>query len=52
LINKLLDAWGAAVGLPAFVTSTGEEMTGWPARTFREWATHHAADFEAKSGAC
>jgi uncharacterized protein YbjT (DUF2867 family) len=30
----LLDAWAAAVGQPAFVTSTVEEITGKPARTF------------------
>jgi len=36
--RMLLNAWGAAVGLPAYVTSTVEEVTGRPARTFREWA--------------
>jgi uncharacterized protein YbjT (DUF2867 family) len=52
VINKLLDAWGAAIGQPAFVTSTVEEMTGRPARTFREWATDYAADFRLRSEAC
>jgi len=47
VINMLLDAWAAAIGLPAFVTSTFEEITGAPARTFREWATDHAPDFRA-----
>jgi uncharacterized protein YbjT (DUF2867 family) len=46
-LNFLLDAWGAAVGQPAFMTSTVAEMTGAPARTFREWATDHAAEFRA-----
>jgi uncharacterized protein YbjT (DUF2867 family) len=45
--NMLLDAWAAAIGLPAFVTSTFEEITGTPARTFLEWATDHALDFRA-----
>jgi uncharacterized protein YbjT (DUF2867 family) len=43
----LLDAWAAAIGQPAFVTSTVAELTGVPARTFREWATDHAAQFRA-----
>jgi uncharacterized protein YbjT (DUF2867 family) len=44
-MNMLLDAWGAATGQPAFVTSTVEDLTGVPPRTFREWAEDHAADF-------
>jgi uncharacterized protein YbjT (DUF2867 family) len=47
IINMLLDAWAAATGLPAFVTSTFEEITGAPARTFEKWATDHAPDFRA-----
>jgi len=45
VVNMLLDAWAAAIGQPAFVTSTVEEITGTPARTFLEWATDHAAEF-------
>ena len=41
----LLDAWAAAAGLPAFVTSTVAEITGTPARAFFDWATNHAAEF-------
>ena len=44
-VNMLLNAWGAALGQPAFVTSTCAEVTGAPARTFLEWATDHAAEF-------
>ncbi len=44
--KMLLDAWSAGVGLPAFVTSTVAEITGTPARTFLDWATDHAADFQ------
>ena len=47
VVNMLLDAWGAAIGQPAFVTSTVAEITGTPARTFRDWATDHAAEFLA-----
>jgi len=47
VVNMLLDAWAAATGQPAFVTSTVAEITGTPARTFREWATDHAAEFRA-----
>jgi uncharacterized protein YbjT (DUF2867 family) len=47
VLNMLLDAWAAAIGQPAFVTSTVAEITGAPARTFREWATDHAAEFRA-----
>ncbi len=45
VVNMLLDAWAAAIGQPAFVTSTVAEITGAPARTFLEWAVDHAAEF-------
>jgi len=41
----LLKAWAAAIGQPALVTSTVAEITGVPARTFREWAKHNATAF-------
>jgi hypothetical protein len=47
IVNMLLDAWAAAIGQPAFVTSTVAELTGAPARTFRDWATDRAAEFRA-----
>src|SRR5262249_36638188 len=47
VVNMLLDAWAAAIGQPALVTSTVAEITGAPARTFLEWATDHAAEFRA-----
>jgi uncharacterized protein YbjT (DUF2867 family) len=43
----LLDAWAAAMGQPAFVTSTVAEITGRPARTFLDWTTDHIAEFRA-----
>ncbi len=45
VVNMLLDAWAAAIGQPAFVTSTVAEITGTPARTFLDWATDHAGEF-------
>jgi uncharacterized protein YbjT (DUF2867 family) len=49
VVKMLLDAWSAAIGQPAFVTSTVAEITGTPARTFLDWATDHAPDFRACS---
>jgi uncharacterized protein YbjT (DUF2867 family) len=43
--DMLLDAWNAAVGIPAYVTSTVAQVTGRPARTFRQWAADHADEF-------
>jgi uncharacterized protein YbjT (DUF2867 family) len=43
--KMLLDAWAAAAGQAAFVTSTVAEVTGGPARTFEQWATDHRAEF-------
>ncbi|MGA2590762.1 MAG: hypothetical protein ABSH32_12665 [Bryobacteraceae bacterium] len=45
IINMLLNAWAAAIGQPAFVTSTVADITGTPARTFRDWAIDHVAEF-------
>lgn len=46
--STLLDAWAAAVGLPAFVTSTVEDLTGIPARTFPDWVEDNAPEFLAR----
>jgi uncharacterized protein YbjT (DUF2867 family) len=45
LVNMLLAAWGAAIGQPAFVTSTVFDIVGSPARTFRQWVADHADAF-------
>jgi uncharacterized protein YbjT (DUF2867 family) len=45
--DMLLRAYAAAVDQPALITQTIEEVTGRPARTFREWATAHATEFTA-----
>ena len=47
VVNMLLNAWAAAIGQPALVTSTVAEITGSPARTFRDWVTDHAEEFRA-----
>ncbi|NBE85145.1 NmrA family NAD(P)-binding protein [Micromonospora sp. NEAU-HG-1] len=44
-VDMLLAAWNAAVGRPAYVTSTVSDLLGRPARTFRQWATDHATSF-------
>jgi uncharacterized protein YbjT (DUF2867 family) len=41
--DMLVSAYGAAVDRPALVTSAIEDVTGTPARTFRQWAADHAA---------
>lgn len=45
--QMLLNAWTAALGLPAYMTSRVAEITGRPARSFREWAVDHAGEFRA-----
>ncbi len=46
-VNMLLQAWAAAIGRPAHVTSTLAEITGAPPKAFLEWATDNAAEFRA-----
>ena len=43
--DMLLDAYAAAVGLPAVVTTTVQDVIGVPARSFHDWAVDHAGDF-------
>jgi uncharacterized protein YbjT (DUF2867 family) len=45
VIEMLLKSWGAAVGQPAYVTNTVEQITGTRARTFFDWARDHAQSF-------
>jgi uncharacterized protein YbjT (DUF2867 family) len=46
-VNMLLEAWAAAIGQPAYVTSTVSEITGRLPKTFLDWATDNAAGFRA-----
>jgi uncharacterized protein YbjT (DUF2867 family) len=45
VIDSLLGFLAGAVGRPATVLPTVQQVTGRPARTFVEWATQRAADF-------
>ena len=45
VLDMLLAAWCAAIGRPAWVTSTVDDVVGSPARTFRQWAADHADAF-------
>jgi len=44
IADMLLRAYAAAVGQPAYVTSTVAELTGTPAASFRRWVQDHAQD--------
>jgi uncharacterized protein YbjT (DUF2867 family) len=45
VLKMLLDAWSAASGQPAFITSAFAEILKRPPRTFRDWAMENAAEF-------
>ena len=45
VVDMLLAAWAATIGLPAFVTSTVSDIVGSPPRTFRQWAIDHSDAF-------
>ena len=47
IADMLLSAYAAAVGCPSCVTTTVADVTGTPARPFRDWAVDHAAEFAA-----
>jgi uncharacterized protein YbjT (DUF2867 family) len=47
VVNMLLKSWNAAIGRPAYVTNSVEEVTGTPARRFFDWASDHAQAFHA-----
>lgn len=49
VVDMLLNAWHAASGHPAFLTSTVADITGRPARTFQQWAVDHADEFREPS---
>jgi uncharacterized protein YbjT (DUF2867 family) len=40
-----LDTWAKFAEEPEIVTSTVQDLTGEPARTYAQWAHDHAADF-------
>ncbi|ACZ83376.1 NAD(P)H-binding protein [Streptosporangium roseum] len=45
VVEGIFDAHEGMVTEPERITSTVEEITGVPARTFRQWAADHAGDF-------
>lgn len=47
IVEMLLGVWSRLVDEPAPVATTAAEVTGTPARTFREWAIDHANDFRS-----
>lgn len=49
VLSMLLNAWEAAVGQPAYVTSEIAEITGRPARRFRDWVSDNAQKFNGVS---
>jgi uncharacterized protein YbjT (DUF2867 family) len=49
--RMLLKAWSGTVGYPPFITTTFAEIMGVQPRTFRQWVTENAADFQARSPA-
>jgi uncharacterized protein YbjT (DUF2867 family) len=57
IADMLLDAYAAAVGQPALITSAILDVTGTPARSFRDWASttrgnlraHHSAVTDPRS---
>jgi hypothetical protein len=46
-IDMLLNAWRAAMGQPAFVSTEFTGLTGASPRPFRQWAADHAEEFRA-----
>jgi uncharacterized protein YbjT (DUF2867 family) len=45
LVDMLLDAWGATIGMPAYTTSTVFDILGSAPRWFRQWVGDHATAF-------
>src|ERR1700733_7400073 len=49
VVDMLLDAWAAAMGRPAYVTTTVSDILG-SARPFRQWVADHATAFTEGAG--
>jgi uncharacterized protein YbjT (DUF2867 family) len=49
VVDMLLAAWGAAIGRPAFITSTVSDILGSAPRSFRQWVADHATAFTEDS---
>ena len=46
IVERLLQLWAGMVDVPVATTETVAQVTGARARTFREWATDHASNFQ------
>jgi uncharacterized protein YbjT (DUF2867 family) len=44
-VDMMLTSWARMTTDPALITDTVAEITGAPARTFRQWAIDHAGEF-------
>uniref|UniRef100_UPI00403FED34 hypothetical protein n=1 Tax=Streptomyces sp. TG1A-60 TaxID=3129111 RepID=UPI00403FED34 len=51
VIDFLLQTYGDTPEAGRTAVGTVEKVTGRPARTFAQWATEHADDFQATAGA-
>jgi len=49
VVDMLLAAWSATMGMPAFVTSTVFDILGSVPRSFRQWVADHATAFTEDS---
>ncbi|MCS0637045.1 NAD(P)H-binding protein [Streptomyces sp. LP05-1] len=49
VVDMLLAAWSAAVGQPAYITTTVADILGTAPRTFRQWAVDHTPAFREGS---
>ncbi len=49
--DHALAYWASLIKQPEHVTHTVEQLTGVPARTFRDWALEHAGEFRPRSPA-
>ena len=47
-MEQALGTWADMVDNPEPITHTVEEVSGSPARTFRQWAIDHADDFRPR----
>jgi len=45
VVDMLLAAWGATMGIPAYITSTVFDILGTEPRSFRQWVADHASAF-------
>jgi len=50
VVDMLLDAWGATIGRPAFITSTVSDILGSAPRSFRQSVADNAAAFAEDPG--